>query len=304
MATFNTPFLYALQPGGTNQFTITGEIANGQAVGNAGDDWVRVNESVPVTFANHPELNGNYTYLGYEPGLPGYVGQSVDHPTDYYLFATAEFSNPVQNFNIQPIDVQVCFFPGTLIATPAGPLAVEDLAAGDRVLTADGREVPVKWLGWQTVVTLFGIPEGRRPVAIAAGALGDNLPTRELRLTADHALLLDGVLVQAGALVNGTTIRRMSNTELGARFTVFHVETEMHEVILAEGTPAETFVDNVSRRRFDNYAEYEARFGGEDGALEELALPRAMSARQVPPSIRSAIEQRAAAMVGRRTDAA
>ena len=78
----------------------------------------------------------------------------------------------------------------------------------------------------------------------------------------------------------------------------------MHEVILAEGTPAETFVDNVSRRRFDNYAEYEARFGGEDGVLEELALPRAMSARQVPPSIRSAIEQRAAAMVGRRTDAA
>src|SRR5262245_76415 len=171
MATFNTPFLYLVQPGGTNQFTITSQVANGAATGDAGDDWVRVNESVPVTFASHPELNGNYTYLGYEPGLPGYVAQREDAPGEYYLFATSEFDNQAQNFNIQPIDVQVCFLPGTLIATATGPVAVEDLAIGDRVLTADGREVPVKWLGRQTIVTLFGLPEGRRPVVIAAGAL-------------------------------------------------------------------------------------------------------------------------------------
>ena len=102
-------------------------------------------------------------------------------------------------------------------------------------------------------------------MCIAAGALGDNLPIRDLRLTSDHALLIDDVLVQAGALVNGSTIRRIPNAELGERFTVFHIETENHEVILAEGTPAETFIDNVSRRRFDNFAEYEALYGADSG---------------------------------------
>jgi hypothetical protein len=157
----------------------------------------------------------------------------------------------------------------------------------------------VKWLGWQTVAPPFGMIEGQLPVVIAAGTLDDNVPTRDLRLTADHALLIDGVLVQAGALVNGSTIRRVPNAELGRRFTVYHIETDKHDVILAEGMPAETFIDNVSRRRFDNYAEYVALYAGEDGTMEELPHPRAMSARQVPAPIRSRIARRAAASAGR-----
>jgi hypothetical protein len=304
MATFDTEFLYTLTPGGTNQYTVNGQIANGQAGGNAGDNVITVNESVPITFSSHPELNGNYTYIGFEPGVPGYVGQrDGTEPPEFYLFSNGEV--PLnQNFNVQFIDVTVCFLAGTLIATPAGPVAVEDLTIGDPVLTADGRTVPVTWLGWQTVATLFGIPEGRRPVVIAAGALGLDLPARDLRVTSDHALLLDGVLVQAGALVNGTNIRRMSNEELGQRFTVFHIETENQEIILAEGVPAETFIDNVSRRCFDNYAEYEAMFGSEGRILEELPQPRAMSARQVPSSIRSRIARHAASFAERTVDAA
>ena len=135
---------------------------------------------------------------------------------------------------------------------------------------------------------MFGMPEGRRPVHIAAGALGEGLPTRDLRLTADHALLIDGVLVHAGALVNGTTILRIPMA-LGERLVVYHIETEQHEVVLAEGAPAETFIDNVTRTRFDNYAEYEALYGAAIDAMEELPQPRAMSSRQVPHSIRARI---------------
>jgi hypothetical protein len=297
MSTYNTEFLYTVQPGGTLQYTVNGQIANGQASFELGpDNVVHVNDSGTVTFANHPELTGTYTYLGYEPGLPGAVVQGPGNT--YYLMSNGEV--PLnQNFNIQQIDLTLCFLAGTLIATPAGPMAVERLGAGDMVLTADGRGVKVKWVGRQTVAVLFGIPEGRRPVVISAGALADDMPARDLRLTADHALLLDGVLVQAGALVNGSTIRRIPIDELGARFVVFHVETENHEIILAEGAPAETFVDSVSRRRFDNYAEYEAMFGQESGSMNELPQPRAMSARQVPMSIRSRIARRAAASARR-----
>ena len=194
----------------------------------------------------------------------------------------------------------VCFLPGTRIATPAGEMAVEDLVPGDLVLTADGRAEPVAWLGRQTCATVF-TPESRRPVAIAPGALGDGLPRRELRVTADHALLLDGVLVQAGALVNGTTIRRLSAAELGETFTVFHVECARHEVILAEGAAAESFMDTVTRARFDNFADWQATHGEEPGVMEELPHPRALSARQVPHAIRARI---AAAAHAARAEAA
>ena len=190
-----------------------------------------------------------------------------------------------------------CFLAGTRIATPMGEgVAVETLAVGDLVLTAGWSRVPVKWIGRQTLSTKFGVPEGRRPVSIAAGALGKDLPVRDLRVTAAHALLIDGVLVDAGALVNGTSIRRMEPAELGERFTVYHIETENHEIVLAEGVPAETFIDNVARQRFDNYGEFEALYGAAPEPMQELPQPRAASARQVPRAIRERIAAAAAVL--------
>ena len=183
--------------------------------------------------------------------------------------------------NVSPL----CFLSGTMIACPDGERTVEALEIGDLVLTFDGCAVPVKWIGRQMLSPVFGVAEGRWPVCITAGALGNNLPMRDLRLTADHALLIENVLVQAGALVNGTTVRRIAPSELGERFVVYHIETEHHEVVLAEGAPAETFIDNISRRHFDNYAEFEALYGDET-PIVELDQPRAMSARQVPRAIR------------------
>jgi len=142
----------------------------------------------------------------------------------------------------------------------------------------------------------FGLAEGRRPVCIAAGALGEGSPVRQLRGTADHALLIYGVLVQAGALANGganPSIRRITPAELGERFTVFHIETDNHEVILVEGPP-ESFIDNVTRECFDNYAEFEALYGAAPEPMQELPQPRAKSFRQVPLAIRAKISERAA----------
>jgi hypothetical protein len=73
---------------------------------------------------------------------------------------------------------------------------------------------------------------------------------------------------------------------MGERYTVYHIETEAHEIILANGAPAETFIDNVSRRVFDNFAEIEALYG-DVPEMAELPYPCAMSARQVPGAIRA-----------------
>ncbi|WP_164744710.1 Hint domain-containing protein, partial [Nioella ostreopsis] len=180
----------------------------------------------------------------------------------------------------------MCFCAGTRIATPTGCRAVEALAIGDRILTAEGRAVPVKWIGRQTVVTRFGPAERLMPVRFAAGSLGAGLPYKPLTVTADHGMLVEGVICHAGALVNGTTITRVPLAEMGETYTVYHIETEDHEIILANGAPAETFIDNVSRRVFDNFAEFEALYG-DVPEMEELPYPRAMSSRQVPGRIAS-----------------
>lgn len=190
----------------------------------------------------------------------------------------------------------VCFVAGTRIATPAGWASVEDLRIGDLVLTADGRAAPVCWVGMQTVVSFFADPLHAFPVRIAAGALGEGLPVRDLLVSPDHALLIDGTLVQAGALVNGTTIVR--ETSMPDRFTYYHVELDDHALILAEGVTAETFVDNVTRRRFDNFAEYEALYGDTAAVIAEMAVPRVKSARQLPKGLRARLAARAAVAGG------
>jgi hypothetical protein len=184
-----------------------------------------------------------------------------------------------------------CFLTGTRLAVPNGETAVEDLQIGDLLNTADGRTVPVKWVGRQVVSTRFGPAERLMPVQINAGALDKGKPATDLTITSDHALFLDGVLVHAGAIANGFSIRQLPLNELGGSYTVYHVETDSHEILLANGVEAESFIDNVSRRSFDNYAEFEELYG-DVPEMEELPYPRAMSARQVPESIRSRLAMR------------
>ena len=194
----------------------------------------------------------------------------------------------------------VCFMPGTLVATPTGEVAVESLHAGDLVLTACGRIAPVRWLGRQTVSTRFADPLRVLPIRVTAGALGEGPPARDLLLSPDHALLVEGVLVQAGALVNGSTIWREAGVP--EVFTYWHIELADHALVLAEGVPAETFIDNVARLAFDNWDEHEA--AGSEAPIVEMALPRAKSRRQVPVAIRRRLEERTALLLGEERAAA
>jgi hypothetical protein len=187
-----------------------------------------------------------------------------------------------------------CFLEGSRIAAPTGDCAVEELVIDDLIMTSEGRTVPVKWIGRQTVSPRFGPAERLMPVRFAAGSLGEGVPSADLTVTADHGMLVDGVICHAGALVNGTTITRVPLAEMGEGYVVYHIETEAHEIILANGAPAETFIDNVSRRVFDNYAEFEALYG-DVPEMAELPYPRAMSARQVPERIRAKLAGAAAA---------
>ena len=201
---------------------------------------------------------------------------------------TFTHSGGIQTLSITSITATVnCFLTGTGIATPLGEVTVETLQPGDRILTATGGETTVKWLGQQTITPRFAIPEKVNPICIRAGALGDSTPTRDLYITADHAIALDGVLYNAGALVNGTTITQVRDMPLDG-FTYFHIETDAHELLLAEGVAAESFLDADWQSGFDNAADRDAAT-----PIPEMDLPRITTARLLPGAIRDRLANRA-----------
>jgi hypothetical protein len=155
--------------------------------------------------------------------------------------------------------------------------------------------MPVAWLGMQTVTTLFDDPMRVLPIRIKADALGDGVPQRDLFVSLEHALLVDGLLIQAGALVNGLSILRES--DVPEAFNYYHVELADHSLIFAENVPAETFVNHIDRMPFDNWAEYKALYG-EGRDIIEMSLPRVKSYRQVPASTRNRLMARAIAIYG------
>ncbi|MCT8162205.1 Hint domain-containing protein [Pseudoruegeria sp. SHC-113] len=292
----------------------TGQLDDGETVGpesatfEAGDtfDFLITNEIAAVSprggYTPGETVTLNYYGTYDENGITYVVLADPDDPDVGFFFSPVDsetafdsgLDKTVSLDDIDQGDFTVCFAEGTMIATPDGARAVETLAIGDRILTADGREIGVKWVGRQTVSKQF-TPETRfRPVRVRAGALGEGVPNADLTVTPDHALMIDGFAINASALVNGTSIDWVPMRELADRVTYFHIETDEHDVVLANNTPAETFVDYVTRRRFDNFAEYRALYGDED-AIIEMSTPRISAARLVPRTILSRIGNRGAA---------
>jgi autotransporter passenger strand-loop-strand repeat protein len=151
-----------------------------------------------------------------------------------------------------------CYCPGTLIATAAGEVPVETLAIGDLVRTASGALRPVKWMGRRAYGGRFAAGQTQiLPVRIAAGAIADGVPARDLFVSPLHAMLIDGVLVPAMHLVNGISVVQLESVET---VEYIHVELDSHDVILAEGAASETFVDDSSRGMFHNAAEFAALY--------------------------------------------
>jgi hypothetical protein len=143
----------------------------------------------------------------------------------------------------------LCFVAGTRIATPAGDVAVEALTAGDMVLTHRGDARPITWIGIGRVLATRGRRNAATPVIVRKSALADNVPHHDLRVTKGHSLYLDGVLIPVEFLVNHRSILW---DERAKEVAIYHVELATHDVLLANGAPAESYRDDGNRWLFRN----------------------------------------------------
>lgn len=148
-----------------------------------------------------------------------------------------------------------CFCRGTRILTETGEVAIEQLRVGDSVVTVRGPVKPVRWIGVGHMLVTRSNRNATAPVIIHANAIADGVPRRDLRLTEGHALLLDHVLIPVELLVNDCTILR--DERLGL-VEFFHVELDEHDVLLADGVPAESYRENGNGVLFENARDLDA----------------------------------------------
>jgi hypothetical protein len=84
---------------------------------------------------------------------------------------------------------------------------------------------------------------------VRKGALADNVPCRDLRVTKAHAVEVDGVLIPVEFLVNHRSILWDDHAQ---EVSLYHIELETHDVLLANGAPAESYRDDGNRWLFRN----------------------------------------------------
>jgi autotransporter-associated beta strand protein len=143
----------------------------------------------------------------------------------------------------------LCFCAGTRIATPSGEVPVERLAKGDLVTTLRGAACRIVWIGQGRVLATRGRRSAATPVIVKRHALADNVPHRDLRVTKGHSLYLDGVLIPVEFLVNHRSIQWDDRAQ---EVALYHIELASHDVLLADGAPAESYRDDGNRWLFQN----------------------------------------------------
>ena len=223
-------------------------------------------------------------HLSFVPtaGAYGDTTFSIQDLSSAYPLAISDFSTTVS-------DIAPCYCPGTLIRTSRGQVRVERLKIGDKVKTMSGALRPIKWIGQRSYGGRFIM--GRTdilPVCIKAGALDDNVPKRDLWISPHHAMYLNGMLIEAKDLINGTSIVQAPSVD---KVEYFHVELDTHDVIVAEGALSETFLDDDSRGMFHNARDYHALYPDAVAVPAKYCAPRCDSGYELE-TVRQRIAQR------------
>jgi hypothetical protein len=249
--TLNSGATFAEQIGGTTAGT-GGTGGYDQTVVESGT--IELNTAmldVSVVNSFMPSVGNTFTIINNETGnqvngtFAGLV-QGTTFETDDAWFQINYDAGA--NNDVTLTDV-ACYCRGTLIRIDHSEVPVEQLAIGNHVVTLSSEMKPIKWIGRRLLdCRRHPDPTSVWPIRVSAGAFGENKPSRDLWLSPGHNIAAEGVLMPIKALQNGKTIVQHQRSTV----EYWHIELDQHDIIFAEGLPAESYLDTGNRTGFVN----------------------------------------------------
>lgn len=142
-----------------------------------------------------------------------------------------------------------CFTAHSMIKTRRGDVPAAQLRVGDYVLTRDDGFQPIRWIGERVVdAAELAIKQNLQPVQIRTGALGDNVPARDLLVSPQHRMLIsepkvalwfgdDEVFVPAIHLTCLEDVEQLATRSV----TYIHFMFDQHQIVQGDGAWSESF---------------------------------------------------------------
>lgn len=145
-----------------------------------------------------------------------------------------------------------CFLTGTMIKTINGYVAIEALQVGDQIITYNEGQETIKsivWKGYNTVTVNQNLDKDQAgyPIRILQNAIADGVPYKDMLITPEHCLFFNNQFIPAYMLVNNNSIFYDYSI---THYTYYHIETEQHSVINADGMLTESYLDTGNRHSF------------------------------------------------------
>jgi len=280
--------------GGTGSDTVLGGAGNDLIDGGAGADSLSGGDGRDTIFGtlgdtvDGGEGGDDHDILdltGQGPLRIIYDPENPENGIVQFLDADGNVIGTLTFTNIE--DVIPCFCSGTLVETETGPRPVEAIRAGERVLTRDGGFRPVRWAGARSLglAELIAAP-ALVPVRIRAGALGPGVPARDLVVSPQHRVLLEGAraeLLFGEAEVLAPAVQLVGRPGIGRDalrpVRYHHLLFDSHEIVLSEGCWSESFqpgARSLGGLDADQRAEIRALFPEAEGLAEMAAARRSL----------------------------
>lgn len=192
--------------------------------------------------------DGNWTYTADNSNAAIQALDTGDTLTEVFTVTSNNGTSTV-TITINGADEPPCFVAGSLIDTPQGPRPVEDLRAGDWVLTRDEGPQKILWAG-ERRIDLRYMPQSEvfQPILLRKDSLGPGVPDRDVLMSPMHRVLVrdptvalftgyDEALCPVSHLINGNTIRREGLEHV----TYHHLLFDTHQVLRGSGCESESF---------------------------------------------------------------
>ncbi|WP_170325718.1 Hint domain-containing protein [Ruegeria arenilitoris] len=251
-----------------------------------------------IVDGNMISFDGGFTFQSYEylgqgtRESSGESGEFIEVNGQIYAWDTNDPTGPMStgNWKITEGDLNPdnppCFVAGTLIETETGSRLVEELTVGDKVCVSNGQTLPIIWIGKRTLsAQILHIQPKFRPVLIKRDALGKAQPDRDLYVSPQHRIVIEGwraellfgepmVFSAAIHLVNDDTIRQVKADE---PVTYFHIACERHTILTSHGLRSESLylgdrvLNSFGREDVDELREIFPELNG-DGSMQQTRL--------------------------------